>query len=40
MNMKKKNVMVGSCIVAAVGLLFFMETTIVMGIQLTIIALA
>jgi len=37
---ERKNVTVGSCTVAAVGLLFFMETTIVMGIRLIIIALA
>ncbi len=33
MDMKKKSVIVGSCIVAVIGLSFFMETTIVMGIH-------
>lgn len=32
-DMKKKSVIVGSCMGAIIGLLFFMEGTIVMGIN-------
>jgi hypothetical protein len=32
-DMKKKSVIVGSCMGAIIGLLFFMETTIVMGVH-------